>query len=164
MKTAVDELRTRARLWLKARQRAGDDEARLRDGLREAARGVGFRHWDHARRVLGGLARPGEDFGAFWHAPRCVHLLNEWHADLAVARASRDAGQAWLLPYARQFVVVREPYLREIGLDPADPAWAAIGRDLVAGCGTSAWDHLALVRVMVGDGRPSARDSQAPAQ
>ena len=170
MTAALDELKIRARVRLTRERRAGgavteatagraQDPAqrapRLRDGLHEAAREVGFQHWDHARRVLGGQAAPGDDHGAFWHAPRCDTLLNLWFADLARAREGWQAAgaRAVLLPFRRQFVVVQAPYLRELGLDPADPLWEQAGRDLVAAYGSPAWAALCLARLRAADAR-----------
>lgn len=146
MTAAVEELKVRARVRLNTARRAGEDAGRLRDLLHDVARDVGFEHWDHARRVLGGEAAPGEDVGTFWHAPRCHSLLNEWHADAARARAALDAGR-YLLPYRRQFMVVQADFIRELGLDPGDAAWQATHHDLVAGYGSPAWAALCAARV-----------------
>lgn len=168
MTAALDELKIRARVRLNRERREGaarPQEAtppgptprgpRLRDGLHEAAREVGFQHWDHARHVLGGLAGPGDDHGKFWHAPRCSTLLNLWFADLDRARQALQAAgpQALLLPFRRQFVVVQPPFIRELGLDPADGAWSAAGRDVVAAYGSPAWAALCLARLRAPDAR-----------
>ena len=52
-----------------------------------------------------------------------------------------------LLPYRRQFVVVDEHYLRELGLAIDDAAWAPMGRDLVAGYGSAGWVSLCRQRL-----------------
>lgn len=142
------ELKVRARLRLNAARRDGEPGAlRLRDCLHEVARAVGFQHWEHARRVLGGQAQPGEDMGRFWYAPRCIVHLNTWIADRGEALAALRRSSGFLLPYRRQFVLVEEGFVRELGLDPADPAWAAVGRDLVSTCGSAAWQALAWQRL-----------------
>jgi len=141
------ELKTRARLQLKA-LRPEQPELMLRQCLNQAAVNVGFAHWDQARQVLGGAARPGDDMGSFWHAPACDTLLNAWfarHADAVTALAAKPGSV--LLPYRRQFVVAAEPYIRELGLDPRDPAWAAAGHDLVRTYGSEAWSALAWQRL-----------------
>lgn len=147
MTAPLIELKTRARLRLNA-ARAAQPGLTLRHCLNQVARDVGFAHWEHGRLVLGALAAPGEDMGTFWHAPQCHVLLNAW---LAQADAAREALAATsggvLLPYRRQFVVVRGDYLRAIGLDPDDPDWAAAGRDLVRGYGGAAWERLARRRL-----------------
>jgi hypothetical protein len=86
--------------------------------------------------------------GSFWHAPACDALLNAWfarHADAVVALAAKPGSV--LLPYRRQFVVVAEPFIRELGLDPHDPAWAAAENDLVSAYGSAAWSSLAWQRL-----------------
>jgi hypothetical protein len=145
---ALEELKVRARIARNAAVRGGDESApRLADCLHETARQVGFQHWEHARRVLGGLAQAGEDMGSFWHSPRCDALLNHWFADLTRARLAQAEVQGFLLPYRRQFVVAREPFIRELGLDPADAQWQAAGRDLVDAYGSAAWMTLCLARL-----------------
>jgi hypothetical protein len=147
MTRAVEELKTRARLRLNAARRSGQDgSTKLRDCLHDVSRAAGFRDWEHARRVLSGLARPGDDMGTFWHAPRCHSLINEWHADESRARAARTDGR-FLLPYRRQFMVVQDDFIRELGLDPADPSWMAAGRDLTSHYGSPAWAALCAQRL-----------------
>jgi hypothetical protein len=152
---ALDELKVRARVRLNGARRAGaGEERKLRHCLDEVAREAGFAHWEHARHVLSGQAMAGEDMGAFWHAPGCDALLNEWFADLAAARAALRQGR-YLLPFRRQYVVVEAPYIRELGLDPDHAAWAAAGADLVSAYGTAAWATLASARMRAAG--PAAR-------
>ncbi|HZY18016.1 MAG TPA: hypothetical protein VFE82_06000 [Ramlibacter sp.] len=148
MTALLTELKVRARLRVNGLRRAGGGQVRLRDCLNEVARHVGFLHWEHARRVLGGEATAGDDMGSFWHAPRTGVLLNQWFAqrDRAMA-AHRQQPAAFLLPYRRQFMLVEADFVRELGVDPAAPAWQAVGRDLVSGYGSAAWLALARQRV-----------------
>lgn len=143
------ELKTRARLRLNAARRdAASVEPRLRDCLHEVARAVGFADWEHARRILGGEAVAGDDMGTFWYAPGCAALLSVWCASPVEARAAFEVeGARYLLPYRRQFVVADADFIVELGLDPADPAWAATRRDLVASYGSAAWQALAWRRL-----------------
>jgi hypothetical protein len=156
MNASITELKIRARLGLKALQ-AGDtvllDRARavsglsmpmqtpwkLRHTLTLVARSVGFRTWEQARSVLGGLAKPGDDMGAFWHSPRCESLLNHWFADVEAARVLRlKRPDLILLPYRKQFVMVGSPYLIALGLDAS--AWAREGcLDMVLAYGSPGW-------------------------
>ena len=143
----LEELKVRARVRLNGEKRAGAGEGRkLRHCLHEVARETGFSDWEHARRVLGGEASAQDDMGSMWHAPACNAMLNEWHADVAAARAALRPGR-YLLPFHRQFVVVDAGYVRELGVDPADPAWTEIGFDLVAGYAGPAWQALARQRL-----------------
>jgi hypothetical protein len=155
--SGIAELKTRARLGLKA-LRSGDKsllqraaqvsgrqpfeppEWKLRHVLALVAQSVGFRHWEHARTVLGGDARAGEDMGRFWHGPRCESLLNHWFASHADASAMHaGAGDATLLAYGRQFVVVGAPYLHEIGITERIPDATAQRFDAVREYGSKRW-------------------------
>lgn len=149
MNSALDELKTRARVRLNRARREGvAGSLQLADCLHEAARAVGFAHWDHARRVLGGLATAEDDLGDFWHAPGTGILLNHWFARheeaLAVLATNRTA---YLLPYRRQCFIVQAPFIQALGLNPDDSHWCLLCHDLVAGLGTPAWQVLAARRV-----------------
>ncbi|MCB9600521.1 MAG: hypothetical protein H6720_09215 [Sandaracinus sp.] len=39
--------------------------------------------------------------------------------------------RGFLLPFRHQFFIADADYVRELGLDPDDPDWVAIGRDWV---------------------------------
>ncbi len=147
MTVLLNELKTRARLQLNAGRRA-HPELRLRQCLVQAARQMGFAHWDHARHVLSGQAVPGDDMGTFWHAPRCSSLLNAWFSDHERARAALTSRpRAVLLPYLRQFVVVNDEFIHELGLDPSQVAWNDAQNDLVQAYGTAPWLILSAQRM-----------------
>lgn len=145
----VDEIKVRARVRLsRARREGAAGSTSLRDHLHQAAREVGFADWEQARRVLGALAAPGDDMGSFWHVPRSGILLHIWFSEYAQARSVlAQQVDGFLLPYRRQCFIVQAPFIEALGLKPADPAWAAIGRDLVAAYGTPAWRALAWQRL-----------------
>jgi len=154
----LTELKTRARLLLNA-SRSEQPDLRLRHCLNRVAQDVGFAHWEHGRRVLGGMAAAGEDMGTFWHAPRCDSLLSNWFAVHSDARIALGAGRrSVLLPYRRQFVVVQGDFIRELGLDPDHPAWAQAQRDLVAAYGRLPWLVLSMLRVKAAGSTFSTRD------
>jgi len=145
----VDEIKVRARVRLsRARREGAAGSATLRDHLHQAAREVGFAGWEQARLVLGALAAPGGDMGSFWHVPRSGILLHIWFSEYAQARSVlAQQADGFLLPYRRQCFIVQAPFIEALGLSPVDPAWAVIGRDLVAGYGTPAWRALAWQRL-----------------
>ena len=145
----VDEIKVRARVRLsRARREGAAGSTSLRDYLHQAAREVGFAGWEQARRVLGALAAPGDDMGSFWHVPRSGILLHIWFSEYAQARSVlAQQADGFLLPYRRQCFIVQAPFIEALGLKSADPAWAAIGRDLVAAYGTPAWRALAWQRL-----------------
>ncbi|MBG9388617.1 hypothetical protein [Caenimonas aquaedulcis] len=146
---AVTEVKARARIRLNAARREDASHGlRLRDELIAVSREAGFRDWDHARKVLGGDSAHGDDMGTFWHAPRCTTLFNEWFASYAPALETQASHPgSFVLPYGRQYVVARDEFIRELALDPADPSWAEIGRDLVRGYGRPPWVALARQRL-----------------
>ncbi|MGE3171413.1 MAG: hypothetical protein AB7O97_02230 [Planctomycetota bacterium] len=65
------------------------------------------------------------------YAQRMGLWLNRWFATYAEARASLDAEGGYLLPYRHQFFVTTAEAVRELGLDPDDADWRAIGFDWV---------------------------------
>lgn len=145
----IDEIKVRARVRLsRARREGAAGSTSLRDHLHQAAREAGFAGWEQARRVLGALAAPGDDMGSFWHVPRSGILLHIWFSEYAQARSVlAQQVDGFLLPYRRQCFIVQAPFIEALGLNPADPAWAVIGRDLVAAYGTPAWRSLAWQRL-----------------
>ena len=157
MNPLIIELKTRARLRLNAARRASADAPagpadtqpeRLRDRLIAVAREAGFIGWEQALRVLGGQAVSGDDMGTFWHAPPCNGLLSHWFAHHDQALECLALGEhRVLLPYRRQFVVVDDHYLRELGLGIGDAAWGEAGRDLVQAYSSAAWLALCNQRL-----------------
>ena len=150
MTALLDELKIRARLALNAARRgnAGAGDIQLRHCLNQAARDVGFAHWEHARAVLGGGADRGDDMGTFWHAPRTGILLNLWLAKYEQAQAALAVDPAaYLLPYRRQFMVVQGHFIEALGVEAGHPAWDETSHDLVAGYGGDAWLLLAGQRL-----------------
>lgn len=170
MNTLVAELKTRARLRLNAARRADPQLAagragpRLRHCLTLVSAEAGFTGWEQARRVLTGRAEPGDDMGAFWHAPRCTGLLSHWFSGYPAARAFlAGTGTAVLLPYRRQFVVADRHYLHAIGVPPDAAAWRDAGRDLVAVYGTPHWLDLAQHRLRATRADRAPADGSHPA-
>ena len=73
MSALLTELKIRARLQRNGAPRSaapGDSTVavlsapRLRDCLNQVAKDVGFSHWEHARRILGGFAGANDDQSA----------------------------------------------------------------------------------------------------
>lgn len=166
MSPALNELKIRARVRLNAIRRAdpgvvADSERlaerhrlqpppewKLHHTLNLSAMTCGFSDWEHARRVLGGTARTGDDMGALWHAPDCLGMLNHWFVRYPEARDFLDrTPRHYLLPYRRQFLVVDESYLEALALDASNDRWAMADRDLVASYGGAAWAGLCHERV-----------------
>ncbi|MCB9615686.1 MAG: hypothetical protein H6722_24915 [Sandaracinus sp.] len=110
--------------------RGTDDEAlrstRRRHALSAVARELGAHGWSHLCAVLRG--EDVDDFGEALHQHGHWHV---WSASYEEAVAIRAEHGGFLLPYRHQFFVADADYVRELGLDPDDPDWVAIGRDWV---------------------------------
>lgn len=98
-----------------------------RHSLAVLAREAGFSGWSHATGVISGAV--DDDFGTLLYPSGCGAYWNIWPASYAEAREIRAQTGGYLLAYRRHFFIVEHHYVANIGLDPEDPAWAAIGRD-----------------------------------
>ena len=66
----------------------------------------------------------------FWYQDNLDVFLNRWFASYEQARASLETEGGFLLPYRNQFFICAEGLIRALGLDPEDPDWELVGRDL----------------------------------
>jgi hypothetical protein len=107
--------------------RRGD--VRLKHALAVLAEERGYPSWSELRRACAAPARQIPDLPSF-HTPRLDALLNRWFRDHAEARASLEAEGGYLLPFGEHFFITESEGIRELGLDPDDPDWAALGFDL----------------------------------
>lgn len=146
----TEELKIRAKRLLKA-VREGDSQAEARLRRRSKARldapppssdelqhkhcldvvavEHGFADWRHATTVLSGDHSP-QGFGTLLGTPHMGGFLNVWFASYDAAAEHLRENGGYLLPYAKQFVVVGSDYVRDVlRLDPADPHWAALEHD-----------------------------------
>lgn len=160
MNIALTELKIRAKKLLKQHQH--DDviarnftsviqkhrwdmqrEIQLKDCQNLLAIRCGFRDWQHGYRVLAG--KSGVDVGSFFHSVSCDAFINLWFAHYDQAkRALTQTADTFLVPYKRQFVVVRKDYLRAIGLtDDVITDWQNHRFNAVEGYGHSVWDKAA---------------------
>lgn len=116
------------------RELADTDDATLQTVIRRkhcltvSACQAGFTSWPHAVAALSGEA---DDFGTLLYPGTCYGHWNIWSADYAEAQSIRAAHGGYLLAYRKQFLIVDRDYIDSLGLDPEDPAWAAMGRDWV---------------------------------
>ena len=149
MHSAIEELKTRAQLRLRA-AKAGDttilarfaqlpslreiDEEQLpeilqlKHALWLVAREVGFSTWKQAQSVLSGGSGNG-DFGTLLGLKNGQGYLNNWYARYEEARECLEQTGGYLLVWKTQFLVVEADYIRGLGLDPDDPDWQLIGND-----------------------------------
>lgn len=101
-----------------------------RQCLSIVAREFGFGGWSHARAVIGGRAGVS-NFGTLLYPARCGGFLNLWYRTYDDAALGWRESGGYLIAYGRQFVVVRAPFIKQLGLDPEDPDWGRIGFDWV---------------------------------
>ncbi|MCU6435606.1 hypothetical protein LPB67_17645 [Undibacterium sp. Jales W-56] len=168
MKQASDELKTRARILLNALEKQTPAAMLRVQQLSKRARRpvpasyslqlclnlvaieVGFRSWEHARIVLQGEAKSGDDMGQFWYDDKlCSVFMNAWFVEYEVARAFVQVrADRFLLPYGTQFVVVEPPYLSAIGVEIDTPRWRTAGHDLMASYGSIDWQVFVNQRLL----------------
>jgi hypothetical protein len=97
--------------------------------LAAVARELGFESWDHASRVLRGVARE-PDYGKLLYPERSGAFLNQWFATYEDARPTHLASAGYLLAYKRHVFLAGRDYVAvTLGLDPDDRDWEAIGFD-----------------------------------
>lgn len=141
---AIQELKTRAGI-LRRRVQAQDPAAlarvarhadlrggafQRRHALTLMAREFGFTGWPHALHILAGDGVVA-DFGTTLFPARCAAHTNLWFKNYAEAARVREEKSEYLLAYRQHFAVVDGYFLESLGLDPADPDWAALGYDWV---------------------------------
>jgi len=103
------------------------EQVQLQQALAVVAHEVGFPSWQALRTAC----------EATWlspnamYAPAMAQFLNRWFADYDEARAAQLSEGGYLLPYRNYFFLTTGEAIRELGLDPDDPDWAAIGHDWV---------------------------------
>ncbi|WP_292936059.1 hypothetical protein [Noviherbaspirillum sp.] len=166
MTTPIEEIKIRARLLLKAidhadaaalqraqsvsksRRWAIPEQWTLSLCLNSVSAEAGFDQWEHARRVLGGEARAGDDMGTLWYDKTCTVFMNHWFATYADALTALQSRESFcLFPYGRQFVVADAPFIEAIGLAQGASGLVALKRDLVAGYGGPEWQKLVMLRL-----------------
>jgi hypothetical protein len=87
---------------------------KLKHALAVIAFEKGFRSWEELKLQIG-LIKGG--------------FLNLWFRNYEEAKAYQNESGGFLLPYKKQFFICNEDYIRGLGLNPEDPAWASIQFD-----------------------------------
>jgi hypothetical protein len=87
---------------------------KLKHALAVIAFEKGFQSWE-ALKLQIGLIKGG--------------FLNLWFRNYEEAKAYQRQSGGFLLPYKKQFFICNEDYIRGLGLNPEDPAWASIQFD-----------------------------------
>ncbi|WP_432453768.1 MULTISPECIES: hypothetical protein [unclassified Agarivorans] len=138
MLSATEELKIRAKLWLKKSPDTAEHRSllalsrgnppQLKHALLLLARQAGFKDWQQAQLILSceqSLTRH-QDAGKFWHAKPCLSLLNHWCASYSEALHLQVSQGGVLLPYKTQYVLAQEVYLQALGMRVSDPLWAEL--------------------------------------
>jgi hypothetical protein len=64
-----------------------------------------------------------------WYQTDLDVFLNRWYSNYEEARAARESGGGFLLPYKRHFFVCEAEVISAMGLEPDDPDWEKIQWD-----------------------------------
>lgn len=64
-----------------------------------------------------------------WYQTNLDVFLNRWYSNYEEARAERESGGGFLLPYKRHFFVCEAEVISAMGLEPDDPDWEKIKWD-----------------------------------
>lgn len=84
------------------------------------------------------------------YVPAMSAFLNRWYSTYTEARAALDSEGGFLLPYKSQFLVTEAEAIRELGFDPNDPDWAAMGFEWVKPRDVQAHQRLMMKRLVRG--------------
>ncbi len=158
MLTPVQELKIQSKKLLKQSPVSPDllrlcqnESLQLKHCQRFIARQYGFFDWEHARQVLSCESlnqsnTSAKGYGTFWYRDQCSVLLNHWCRHYEEAKDVLHSEGGYLLPYKKQFVVVKQQYLELLGVDADDPLWSVLGNDWCQGP-KEARQALALKRI-----------------
>lgn len=117
---------------------------RLKHALTVVAVEQGFASWVALKAASLAAAPSDRSLAAdALYVPRMGVYLNRWFADYDEARAALAQEGGYLLPYRQYFFLTVAGAVRELGLDPDDPDWRAIGFDWVRPADAAA--HARLV-------------------
>ena len=132
---------------LKKLSLASIEQLQLKHCLTIIAFQLGFENWHHLQKILSGSNSQDEPLymGTFLYPKTCGGFINEWFSDYQQALSSLENydGLKWLLPYKKQFIVVKEEYIATFHLaDKIMLQWPEIRYNLVESYNSLAWDKL----------------------
>ncbi len=93
------------------------------------AKELDFEGWPHITRTING--DEVDNFGTLLYPHFCGAHTNIWCNTYEEAKAIHGEVGGYLLAYRQQFLIVEEPYIVTMGLDPEDEDWQLIGRDWI---------------------------------
>lgn len=129
----LESLKIKAKLLQKAKARAGKVIA-LKEAFAILAQAAGFKSWRDMKEalVLHERIRPPQA-SALWHI---------WFATHEEAHAHLEAHGGYLLPYQKHFFICNDDYMRNLGIDLADPDLQKVGADWSRPKDKAAFDRL----------------------
>jgi hypothetical protein len=86
------------------------------------------------------------DMGTFFNNHACNTFVNLWFSDYEEAKLalSMQENKSWLLPYKKQFIVVKKEYLLSLNISSnVEKLTTEINHDLYQGYGSPLWDKFA---------------------
>jgi len=82
-----------------------------------------------------------------WYQPNLDVFLNQWFSNYEEARRALGSGDGFLLPYKNHFFVCEADVITAMGLEPDDPDWEKIGRDVAMPKDPEAFQRLRKKRI-----------------
>ena len=129
----LEELKTRAKLLLKSKQKSGI-EFTLRQALDQIAATAGHPSWRQLQAALSG--------DELYYPSYASARLNAWFAAHADAAAYQAQHGGHVLPYRGQFFVCETSYVEMLGIPAHDPDLALVGPDWTQPRDAEAWGRL----------------------
>jgi hypothetical protein len=123
-------------------------EIKLKHCLTIISHQLGFDNWHHAQAVLSGSDKNVQDLdmGTFFYPSGADAFINEWFVNYQQAKnlLSDKSKEKWLLPYKKQFIVVKKDYISAFNVNKSlMPLWSDINHNMVDSYKSTMWDKIA---------------------
>ncbi|WP_206486285.1 hypothetical protein [Thalassotalea sp. G2M2-11] len=123
-------------------------QLQLKHCLALIAQRLGFASWHHAQELFSGKASIADqpDMGTLFYKGTCSTFLNLWFSDYQEAKQALTTNpeNTWLVPYKKQFIVVKREYLTALQLTEENIALLnKVQHDLYHSYNTECWDRTA---------------------
>lgn len=160
MHLAIEEIKIKAKKLHKLARaknaKAKPEQAnlpKLTDCQQHIAKQLGFANFSQARKLFSGQVNKAmaTDFGTLFYPSDASRFTNLWFSHYAEAKAVCAAGNAYLLPYKTQFLLVEIPFLQHLGLEQQEiDQLDSVNRDLVHAYPSQLWDRIAQQSIRKG--------------
>jgi hypothetical protein len=123
------------------------DEIKLKHCLLIISQQLGFKDWHHAQLILSGKQslKDMPDMGKIFSNQACNKYINLWFVDYQQAKVtlSQQKNTSWLVPFKKQFIVVKKEYLLTLNIsNNIEKLTTEINHDLYQGYNSHIWDKL----------------------